>query len=376
MKKKANDVPRILIFDFNLPYLICDSNYPVGGVTVELLAWIHGLQHQGYEVGLLTWKGAANLINASKNVNFQIVECYNPQKGVPKLRWIYYRLPSILSSVKKFNPDVIFQESATGYTGIFGIIAKILGKKFLFRPASDKDVDERIRDKLSVSELFFFKLGYKLASFYCCQNNYQLAKIKERYNNKNAFVLHNPFVVKKRLNLNNKSRDYVSWIGNFRTEKNIPELLNVVKANPNLKFKIAGSITSYMTNDIKKTISNLKLQKNVEFVGYLKRDKILSFLENSKVLLNTSILEGFSNTFLEAWSVGTPVVTTKNVNPDNIIEKYGLGVVASDYHILSTLLFKLYYSDDYDNYFNRCISYVVKYHDPAKLAQKLIENIL
>jgi len=69
----------------------------------------------------------------------------------------------------------------------------------------------------------------------------------------------------------------------------------------------------------------LKELPNVKFSGYIKRADMNNFLSEAYALLNTSHFEGFSNTFLEAWAVGTPVISTIYVNPDNIINEKSLG---------------------------------------------------
>ena len=90
--------------------------------------------------------------------------------------------------------------------------------------------------------------------------------------------------------------------------------------------------------ETKNVLTELKQTTNVEFVGYLKRGEIKSFLSKSIALLNTSFNEGFSNTFLEAWALGVPVITTQNVNPDEIVNKYNLGKVANGYDQLPDLI--------------------------------------
>ena len=122
-------------------------------------------------------------------------------------------------------------------------------------------------------------------------------------------------------------------------------------------------------------MKELKKLKNVEFVGYIKKDDILPFLSNAIVLLNTSHLEGFPMTFLEAWTMGVPVITTKNANPNNLISKNNLGMVVETYDDIPCTINKLIESEPNENLRFRCREYVEKHHDPETLARKLIETV-
>jgi glycosyltransferase involved in cell wall biosynthesis len=49
-------------------------------------------------------------------------------------------------------------------------------------------------------------------------------------------------------------------------------------------------------------------------------------IADAPLLLCTSDQEGFPNTFVQAWSNGTPVITLQ-IDPDNIIKRLELGAV-------------------------------------------------
>ena len=75
----------------------------------------------------------------------------------------------------------------------------------------------------------------------------------------------------------------------------------------------------------KNIFKELMKKKNIILIGRKSRKETLELISNARALINTSYYEGFSNTFLEAWAAGVPVISL-NVNPGNVLEKYHLGI--------------------------------------------------
>jgi|GEM_PF-1288645 len=366
---------KLLYLDFNLPYLIKDMDYPVGGAAVEWYAWIKGFVSNNHGVGLLTFKGAKRYIN--KELSFDIVETYGIDEGIPKLRLFYKRIPAIFLAVQRYKPDYLIQECAGFETGLMAFIAKVLGIPFVYRVANDIDTDGRYKERLTRYQQIAYLFGIKHADIILCQNNYQYKKIKEMFPDKNVAKIYNPYFNDGPLPglVRKKDRRYVAWIGIFQKQKNLPALLEIARRSPDIEFLVAGSPCLTLDDETASALNKLKECRNVRFVGYLKRSEIIPFLSNAYALLNTSHYEGFSNTFLEAFLAGTPVVTTRKIDPDDIISNNGLGVISDDYDAIPALLFSLIKDRYYDDIPPRCRDYVLKNHDPAVLASRFI-NIL
>lgn len=361
-----------------MPYLLKDMDYPVGGATVEWNAWIKGFLANGHKVGVLTFKGAKKYIG--KPLDFDIVETYGLDEGIPKLRWIYKRYPALVSAVQEYKPDFLVQECAGYYSGIIAHIGKRLHIPFIYRVANDMDSDKRLEDRLPKFEQLIYAYGLKHAEAIICQNNYQYDQMKKKYPQKKLAIVHNPYYYDgeyPEIKLKNEKK-YVAWIGIFQYQKNLPLLLEVVTSLPEIEFKVAGKSLNKRTmdDDTRKALRLLEESKNVKFVGYLTRTEVIPFLSKAYALLNTSHYEGFSNTFLESLFAGTPIVTTSKVDPDNIIDNHGLGRAVKNDGELSAALASLINRNeaDYNSIVRQCRTYVTEKHNPELLARKFTDN--
>jgi glycosyltransferase involved in cell wall biosynthesis len=115
----------------------------------------------------------------------------------------------------------------------------------------------------------------------------------------------------------------------LRHHKRPDLLVEIARSMPEASFVVCGGPTTYMTSPeySEKVIADLRSLPNVDFLGRLAPDKAHEIIANAAVLLSTSDEEGFPNTFAQAWSNGTPVVSLR-IDPDRIIERYGLGAIS------------------------------------------------
>lgn len=220
--------------------------------------------------------------------------------------------------------------------------------------------------------MIFYKFGLKLSQGIICQNEYQYKQFKKKFPQKRITLIKNPFVMKEKIGINPKAkRKYIAWVGVFQHQKNLSALYRIANQNLDLEFHVAGKNSSSIDGNTKNALDKLRALPNVKFVGYLSRTDILGFLSKAYALLNTSHFEGFSNTFLESFAVGTPIISL-NVNPDNIITKYDLGdmiSLESNSHVFKKLL------DSYD-YLKEGIKiqkYLTSNHDYINIANQFLD---
>jgi len=370
MKKKL----KILFMDVEIPYLLKDSNFPIGGACARIHAFSKGLTELGNRVGILTWKGANAYVGLTSN--FELVETYSLDSGIRKLRWFYMRIPKLLLKTKKFHPDVVVWKSPGDTLFLMAVICLLLKIRLVFMVTNDVIADDRIINKIGRRSQLLHRLGIALSHAIFCQNQYQYNLFFKKFPKKILFKITNPYYnvgVDKKYPTERK-REYVAWVGIFQYQKNLPALLRVVRRNPRLYFYIAGRESGNPDKDTKNAVKILSKCKNVKFVGYLKRYEILEFLSKAHVLLNTSRYEGFSNTFLEAFAVGTPVICLK-VNPDEILTRHKLGYIAVEKDV-GKIIETIINEGENNQLHRRLVEYLNRHHDYKSLSRELSYRLL
>ncbi len=99
----------------------------------------------------------------------------------------------------------------------------------------------------------------------------------------------------------------VVWLGGLRTLKRPELFLAMARHFPKARFVMMGGPVGSDTDCYAKTEAEARTLSNVEFLG-LTADPSPR-LARAWVLLNTSVLEGYPSSFLEAWGHGVPTVS-------------------------------------------------------------------
>ncbi|WP_409192493.1 glycosyltransferase family 4 protein [Bradyrhizobium sp. RDM4] len=365
---------RILSIDFSIPYLLKDDDHPIGGWAVQLSLWLRALESAGHEAALLTWKGALAHVGSGQPI--KLIETYDPKQGVRVAKWFYSYIPKVLAAARAYRPDIIIQGARGAGTAIMAFVADQLRIPFVHRVVSDGDVDERYKIGLRHYEWLSYSWARHRTAAFLCQNEYQREKLAALFPDKPIHVIHNAIAIAEdaAAPLPRAERRYVAWLGVFRHGKNLPLLLRIAQAHPAVKFRVAGMPERDTDQSTLDAVKSLRQLPNVELVGCVRRADIQQFLSEATLLLSTSDVEGFSNTFLEALATGTPVVTRRLVDPDLIVLRHALGASAEDDLALSKSVSAIWDMDanDYNAVATRCQIYVKANHSPTAKARELI----
>lgn len=256
------------------------------------------------------------------------VEFVGIDKGQILLAWYQF-----LSSER---PDWWYWRCATHLWGPAVEIAKFVGVRTIFALGFDREVDPRhaLIDRARWWPLYAWGLSRTDRIF--VQHDGQLSDLRPRWRSK-AYILPKVCILPgivgdiARVKAHSERQKYVAWVAMLRQHKRPDLLIEIARKTPTTRFVVCGGPTTFMSPPgySERIINELRVLANVEFLGQVAPENAQQVIADAAILLSTSDAEGFPNTFAQAWSSGTPVVTLK-IDPDRIIEKVGLGAVSGN----------------------------------------------
>ena len=265
-------------------------------------------------------------------------------------RAVLFDAPNLWRTLREIGPDVIYQRMRQSYTAVAAAYAKCYGRRFVFHVAHDYDVMlGRTRRHLSfntpfdVLEGMLGTYGMVRADAIIAQTERQAGLLSENFGRRATAVIPNLHPAPEASELVPKSPDIfqVAWVANFKLFKR-PELFVRLaeehRSDRSMRFVMVGRPGDSGT--FKALHERIQQLPNLDYLGELPLERVNELMAQSHVLVNTSHLEGFSNTFIQAWLRNT-VVVSMNADIDGALSQQGLGYLAGGFDELRDRLMLL-----------------------------------
>lgn len=163
-----------------------------------------------------------------------------------------------------------------------------------------KNIEKIITVSKGLEEIFFKEYGF---------NN-----LKTIYNPIELDVIN--FKKEEKVDVKN---EYILAVGRLHKQKDYPTLIESFSLLKDKTIKLLILGEGKERSKIEKIIKNLNLENRIKLLGNV--DNPYKYMKNSKILVLSSIYEGFGNVLIESLACGTPVISTNCISgPSEIIK--------------------------------------------------------
>ena len=300
----------------------------IGGAELQMVNLARGLSKRSHNVSFVVFEKPSYSFEEIDGISvYNPFNLNNSGYSYLKPKNIYF----LIKALNKIDSDIFIQRAGTPLTGILSIYAKLNKKIFLYSVASDDDVSDYLRIR-SVKDLkrVLYITGVWFSTCVICQSINQKKSLIEYSEKIKCEIIKNMLTSEiNNYERNNNPDTDALWVGRCDKIKRPEIFINLAKKLPNLKFKMICRLS--IDPEFYHKISQLANEtSNLEFLGFVPHEEIYKYYLQSKMLVCTSLMEGFPNTFLEAWVHGMPVVSL-GIDPDGIISKYNLGICSRNF---------------------------------------------
>jgi len=399
--------------------IFTDAFYPqIGGITTAIINHSENLVKKGNKIIIFAPKDK-ELLKELQIPDIQIIR-------IPSVSYPYYKeqkisFPNIIKIVnilKEFEVDIIHIQTP-GSIGIAGCLsAKIIKKpligtyhtlvsefakyfsfikpqiknKSLFLDKSYKFIQQLIdipeHPKYKIRKSLIWNITISIYNLCDLVLGPSLSVIKEL---KKHNIKPKVKYISNGLNLDNfKSKENykskqikILHVGRLSYEKNIDIILKsmpeIIKHHPKIILNIIGGGPAKKT--LEKLVKKLNIEKNVNFLGYIKRENLPDIYNVHDIFITASTMETQGIVILEAMASGLPIIGVKKYAiPDVVLHnKNGFLAKPGNLKKITEYLLKLIKDEKMREKFGRESLLQSKSHDLQKTIielEKTYKNLL
>ena len=323
-----------------------------------------GLAASGWTVSV----GLRQGLKLGERRTIEGVEFQGINQGQCLLDW--YRF---VSSVR---PDWLYWRGSSHLFGPLVQIAHRIGARTIFAAAFDTDVLPRVALTARQRWWPLYAWGLSRTERLFVQHGGQLDELSSRWKPK-AQVVRSITQTQLMIQSHMSRVPYVAWVGMLRQPKRPDLLIEIAKQSPTIKYIVCGGAATHRSQPgySQRLIDEIRRLSNIDYRGQVAPEEAQAVISGAAALLCTSDQEGFPNTFLQAWSSGTPVVSLR-VDPDELVRRHGLGTVTGTVEAtVERLQGLLASSDERDCIAARACEYIAGHHSEAVVVKTFAQAI-
>lgn len=305
----------------NLPVLALEyGHHNIAGEGVQQTLLARALKRSGCDVSMVTWDYGQPDGKAWHGI--PVFKAYAPRDGVPVLRFFHPRWSGLWSALARADADLYYTSCAGMHVGLLALFCRRHGKRFVYRSASDTDCDPSRLLVRYRRDRWLYGYGLARADAILVQSQAQQRALARHYRLRGRVA---GMLVEPAQPAATRDID-VLWVSNIRRVKRPDRMLDLAAKLPRQSVHMAGGPLPGEEALYREIASAAATRINVAFHGRLAYRDTGALYARARVFVNTSDVEGFPNSYLQAWMRGVPVVTL--IDPDGVIEREGLGIVA------------------------------------------------
>jgi glycosyltransferase involved in cell wall biosynthesis len=288
------------------PILTSADGIPVvGGAEVQQSMIAPALVKRGYRVSMICLDYGQPDEAEVKGVT--VYKAHKPDEGLPVVRFVHPRLTSLWGAMKRVDADVYYQRTAAVYTAWVAAFCRKHGRKSIYAGASDVDFIPGEQDIRYTRDKKLFEWGLRRVDKVIAQNGVQADQLRDNYG-LDSTVIQSCYQPPAGAKCDRNG--YVLWVASVRPSKRVELVLEIARRMPQHPFVIIGGPDPDRKSQ--EYFESLKAMAaampNVRMLGFMPFHEAEGYFNGARAFVNTSLYEGFPNTFMQAWARGIPSI--------------------------------------------------------------------
>jgi glycosyltransferase involved in cell wall biosynthesis len=322
------------------------SDIPAGGGAERQLSLIASELSDQLNVSFIVGDFGQPAIKEKGNIT--LYRAYRRDSSAKTFERVFH-FWKLFRAMKQADADVYVYRGHPRKAAVTFFLAKFLGGSWVYNLANDSNVNQ---DYNNISPIFqrFVNICLRGADEIIAQTEYQQQQLRNHFDTTSTVVPNGYPTSEAEIPFDD--RKYFLWVGRLDPDQKRPHrFLDIANRLEDTSFQIAGIDGPDPAYNM--TIRNrAKTINNVKFLGYVPPDKIHEYYRSALALVSTSDYEGFPNTFLESWRVGTPVMSL-TVDPGRYIDVDMTGYCEDSFELLTKNLRRLTSDYEYWNHHSK-----------------------